>query len=146
MLEQQYNESMAELPGIDVNNTNYVPQADVTHVNLKSTETQEIESHETFENQRHYPFIGWSTKLLPTDRSKWSSRNGKDARPKEAIQLKPGWQWLGDWQIDRSEKTDDDGWEFAIDFKFDFSSRKSAIDAVRRRRWTRNAIQIPIVQ
>jgi hypothetical protein len=29
-----------------------------------------------FENQRFYPLVGWSAKLMPTDRKAWSDEQG----------------------------------------------------------------------
>eukprot|EP01059_Diplonema_ambulator_P035086 TRINITY_DN8153_c0_g1_i8.p1 TRINITY_DN8153_c0_g1~~TRINITY_DN8153_c0_g1_i8.p1 ORF type:complete len:3703 (+),score=1207.62 TRINITY_DN8153_c0_g1_i8:649-11109(+) len=105
------------------------------------TEQAEIRTFETYENQRSYPFIGFSSKVLPTDRPAWSSRNGKERLQKEGIYVPGGFRWLGDWQIDKGSKTDPDGWEYAVDFPFEWSSSKAAKHLVRRRRWIRRAVR-----
>ena len=128
---------------------------------------------ETWENQRTYPFVGFTKNLLPTDRHNWSDkyvvktceeriltqhshRTGKRRLQKEEIGPPKGRVWAGDWQIERTQDTDkvreqgsthlhtrlhpQDGWRYAVDFPFDFHSKKSAHHAVRRRRWLRHAV------
>ena len=54
------------------------------------------------------------SRLLPTDRIAWSDRNGVKSKPLDQIECLPGYYWDGNWEIDKSEKTDKDGW--IVDF------------------------------
>ena len=56
---------------------------------------------ETYENQRWTPVNGFSDKLLPTDRSGYSSIDGLQAKPKDKIKLPTmAWQWESPWYVD----------------------------------------------
>lgn len=56
---------------------------------------------ETYENQRWTPVNGFSDKLLPTDRSNFSSVDGLIEKPKEKIKLPSmAWQWESPWYVD----------------------------------------------
>lgn len=51
--------------------------------------------------QRWFPGDGFSQKLLPTDRAKFSSEDGTKERTKDSIKLpSDAWVWEGEWQID----------------------------------------------
>lgn len=109
----------------------------------------ETEEHteETYENMRFYPVKGWSTSLLPTDPFAWSSADGLEEIEKDSVTL-PGagnWEWQTEWAVDRSKNPEDDGWEYAPDFKnpaaWHCENRGGMLtknkDFARRRRWTR---------
>eukprot|EP00755_Sulcionema_specki_P021014 Sspe_Gene.12885::Locus_4420_Transcript_1_1_Confidence_1.000_Length_11390::g.12885::m.12885/K19525/VPS13A_C; vacuolar protein sorting-associated protein 13A/C len=126
-----------------VTSTGSVLQRHFDHVQAdEKAETTEVV--EVFENQRSYPFVGFTSKLLPTDRPAWSDRSGKHNRTKESMErdLPEGWKWVGDWQIERGSHTDKNGWQFAVDFPFEFHSREKPLYSVRRRRWTRTKMQL----
>lgn len=97
-----------------------------------------------WENQRYYPIVGWSAKLLLTDRPSWSNESGSLSLTFTDFSLPPGWQWRDDqWLIDRNTPSivcDSEGWQYAVEF----STHRSVWDAhkdlkhiVRRRRWLR---------
>mmetsp|Transcript_37914 Transcript_37914/g.73403 ORF Transcript_37914/g.73403 Transcript_37914/m.73403 type:complete len:531 (+) Transcript_37914:35-1627(+) len=94
---------------------------------------------ETYENQRYYPLSGWNDELLPTDRYQWSTKDGKAQRRLMDVKLPEGWQWVSDWKahVDTPGSTDNHGWEYAVDFQFDYYPAPSSGHFVRRRRWTR---------
>ena len=96
-----------------------------------------------YENQRFYPLLGWSQRLLPTDRPPLSNNRGTRARRREDFRLLPHWHWSGDWELQRDDRTDVDGWSYAVDFsnrqrRFAGFHRKAFIHSVRRRRWQRH--------
>eukprot|EP00753_Platysulcus_tardus_P001590 PLAT11403.1.p1 GENE.PLAT11403.1~~PLAT11403.1.p1 ORF type:complete len:1762 (+),score=844.46 PLAT11403.1:770-5287(+) len=99
---------------------------------------------DTWEGQRFYPLFGWKSKLLPTDPKPWTNRarNSKTLRSKESIQLPDPflWSWEGDWTVDINHHTDDEGWEYALDWPHAFSPSKRITDHVRRRRWVRRRV------
>ncbi|CUF52755.1 Hypothetical protein, putative [Bodo saltans] len=111
----------------------------IAHATASTTTHVEVKTVETFENQRKYPIKGWSSSLMPTDRSKWSSRDGKDSLPKEAFALPEGWEWDGDWEVYVGEGfTDKSGWAYAVDFPSGkYTPREEMLDYVRRRCWRR---------
>lgn len=96
---------------------------------------------EVWENQRLYPWVGFSPKLLPTDLSGWSSYDGKTGFSElNVIRPSPGWRWIDQWTVDTSQGADPDGWIFATDFpaKTLFVSKYNKLKHfVRRRRWIR---------
>eukprot|EP01061_Rhynchopus_euleeides_P040389 TRINITY_DN6950_c0_g3_i1.p1 TRINITY_DN6950_c0_g3~~TRINITY_DN6950_c0_g3_i1.p1 ORF type:complete len:3719 (+),score=1247.43 TRINITY_DN6950_c0_g3_i1:123-11279(+) len=106
----------------------------------KQDEAGKMFLSETYENERTYPLIGFTKKLLPTDRAQWSDRSGRKNLPKDSVKCPAGFKWMGGWQIDRSGNTDKEGWEYAVDFPFEFHASKKLMDSVRRRRWMRYAL------
>jgi tectonin beta-propeller repeat-containing protein 1 len=114
-----------------------------------------------YENQRWNPLTGFAAKGyyemkkkitaflnfwvicssgLPTDRYMWSDETGKQELTKDSIKLpSKHWQWMTDWNVDYtiSDGVDADGWQYAIDFPFDYHSDRKFTDYVRRRRWYR---------
>jgi hypothetical protein len=94
----------------------------------------------TYENERIWVGI-WTNKLFPGERSNWSDQNGYLNLPKDSLKLPPGngreWEWEDIWHVDKSEFTDPDGWQYALDFNSQFHSHKGLFDAVRRRKWVR---------
>lgn len=97
---------------------------------------------ESYENQRWIPIEGFSTtRMLPTDRSKFSSMDGLVNREISKIRLPSmAWQWDGDWHLEQTldgEPLDHDGWTYAVDFPMKYSAKKSWNSCVRRRKWVR---------
>ena len=96
-----------------------------------------------YENQRFWPLLGWSSKLLPTDRPPFSNAKGTREVSKKQFKLLPRWRWTSGWEVVRDDTTDVDGWSYAIDFtsrKSEYRGfhRKAFIHSVRRRRWIRH--------
>jgi hypothetical protein len=82
---------------------------------------------------RYYPIAGWSKKLLPTDRHRWSDQEGKKELRKTDFDLPaPNWTWTSEWGVDKTDTTDDDGWEYAINFGMKYQ-KGSTLQSVRRR-------------
>lgn len=93
--------------------------------------------YEVYENQRYYPFVGWQAKLLPTDRPLWSDESGLIELSREQMKLPSAeWKWCQkEWDSLCDSTTDEDGWQYAIDFSMEFHSQKRISDLVRRRKW-----------
>lgn len=97
---------------------------------------------EIFENQRRYPLSGWGTKMLPTDRCSWSSRDGSVERTKNEIEheIPDVYKWTSDWEVEKRDGvTDAEGWSYAFDFPAQYYPEQSFNRHVRRRRWVRRA-------
>ncbi|XP_055376755.1 tectonin beta-propeller repeat-containing protein [Condylostylus longicornis] len=96
---------------------------------------------ESYENERWFPIEGFSKKLLPTDRYKFSSIDGTTDRNFDKIRLPSmAWQWEGDWQLDLNldgQSLDHDGWTYALDFPATYQTKKAWNTYVRRRKWVR---------
>ncbi|CAI5481287.1 unnamed protein product [Closterium sp. Yama58-4] len=115
----------------------------------------EVEVVEIFENERHLPFLGWSSSnLLPIDPKGWSDLKSKSSSKcfKEP-ELPAGWIWSSDWHIEVSEHVDKDGWAYFPSFlEASWPPRGTARrvkgfpDAVRRRRWVRFRQQSPLAK
>jgi len=115
-----------------------------------TSESVQARSVYLYENERYSPISGWSLKgLLPTDRSAFTSDDGRDGfrMLEEATNafICPGWNWLPkqEWAVDINlDNIDKDGWAYGVDFS-SFkdencgSKVKGAMHFVRRRRWVR---------
>lgn len=56
---------------------------------------------ETWENQRWTPVFGFTSKLFPTDRARWSTADGSSVRRPETVLLpSQGWRWESPWSVD----------------------------------------------
>ncbi|KAI1285473.1 Tectonin beta-propeller repeat-containing protein 1 [Halotydeus destructor] len=108
-----------------------------------SSNTYPVECARTFkvyENQRWNPITGFAARGLPTDRPMWSDKSGKTELQKDDVRLpSSSWQWTSDWLIDytTSGGVDESGWQYAVDFPFEYHPEKSFTDYARRRRWHR---------
>uniref|UniRef100_K3XB37 PH domain-containing protein n=1 Tax=Globisporangium ultimum (strain ATCC 200006 / CBS 805.95 / DAOM BR144) TaxID=431595 RepID=K3XB37_GLOUD len=107
---------------------------------------------EIFENQRVSIFGKWGPNhLLPTDRERFTNRNGDIELSFEHITLPPHWIWTSPWKIDKNyTECDDEGWSYATDFprfKMHLARGKSSMKrlgaSVRRRRWIRMMCYVP---
>ncbi|RLN61159.1 hypothetical protein BBJ29_002848 [Phytophthora kernoviae] len=117
-----------------------------------STLDGSVALEEIFENQRVSMFGKWAPNhLLPTDRPRFSNRDGDKAMSFEQVSLPPLWSWTTPWRIDKNyTDCDDEGWSYATDFpRFKFhlargrSSMKRLGASVRRRRWIRMMAYVP---
>lgn len=106
---------------------------------------QTLTSHvaEIYENQRYFPLGGWGKKMLPSDRSKYSLRDGlagPDGWPTNPDAPAPaGWMWRpgSKWEVEVTEDTSEDGFEYAFDFPASYYKQCAPTHFVRRRRWVR---------
>ncbi|KAF1777308.1 protein of unknown function DUF4782 [Phytophthora cactorum] len=117
-----------------------------------STLDGSVALEEIFENQRVSMFGKWAPNhLLPTDRPRFSNRDGDKAMSFEQVSLPPNWSWTTPWRIDKSyTDCDDEGWSYATDFprfKLHLARGKSSMKrlgaSVRRRRWIRMMAYVP---
>lgn len=94
-----------------------------------------VEKFDFYENQRWNFISGFSDKLLPTDRPKFSNFEGTKSTPKDSFQLPSNnWRWKDkDWSIG--------DWLYAPDFSLEkaFQPEKTMLSMVRKRRYTRTA-------
>jgi hypothetical protein len=102
---------------------------------------------EVYENQRRFPVVGWSdSKLLPSDRYKWSNRSGTRELKRDDATIVPKGYALKEefgWRVEplKDSPGDAQGWEYALDFPRQFGPRESFNTWVRRRRWVRPAFR-----
>ena len=102
---------------------------------------------ECYENQRYYPVVGWSSRLLPTDRPSWSNDEGTQAKQFTDFKCPPGWSWVSDWRIDKGSGSgsdgngdkDGEGWSYQVEFAREWKGEavRGTRNLVRRRRWVR---------
>ncbi|XP_041363457.1 tectonin beta-propeller repeat-containing protein 1-like isoform X2 [Gigantopelta aegis] len=91
-----------------------------------------------FENQRWYPLVGYfGCGLLRetyNDGARHREQNKEDVKLPSSL-----WQWDGDWCIDYNAQggVDNEGWQYAVNFRHAFHVRKGLTDRARRRRWVR---------
>lgn len=106
---------------------------------------------ECWENQRFYPVVGWSEKVLPVDPPFWSNRTGTKRASKED-RAPPGWAWVGPWKVSQESKSGKDGWIYGTkDFvgchhEIGWQSEDlPRTTFVRRRRWVRKQVKVVAV-
>lgn len=91
-----------------------------------------------FQNQRYIPVWGWGSPSLPTDRSEYTDEKGDDVPSINRPLPSTHWKWLSEWSVDvRPGITDNEGWEYALDFRGPYSPIDSGSTFVRRRRKVR---------
>eukprot|EP00794_Sanderia_malayensis_P008822 gene8822-9767_t len=100
---------------------------------------EDTQTIDVYENQRWNPIQGFSDRRFPSDRAPWSDETGSYPCTKEGYRLPSSkWKWDGDWQIAYdSGLSDDDGWQYAVDFPRHYHNYRGINDYVRRRKWTR---------
>jgi len=100
-------------------------------------------TYSIYENHKRN-YLQWGP-TQTSERPLWSDENGVP-RTKEEInkltEVNTGWEWLGDWTVDTSNKNlSKEGWEFASAWskfgKRDARDWANAGDKVRRRKWIR---------
>lgn len=123
-----------------------------TLMRYNSTLDGSVALEEIFENQRVSMFGKWAPNhLLPTDRARFTNREGDVELSFEQVTVPPHWVWTTPWRIDKSyTDCDDEGWSYATDFpRFKShlargkSSKQRIGASVRRRRWIRMMAYVP---
>ena len=110
---------------------------------VQPTKLKEERTFVIYENQRWWPKKGWMSQLFLGERSAWSDELGKVELSKENFKLPSDqWSWLSGWNVSVSPHSDKEGWEYASSFKKfkDPLRKKSFIEVVRRRKWTRGCV------
>ena len=93
---------------------------------------------EVWEFQRWYWVVGWSPRLLPTDRYGFADATGLCARDMNRFPLPQGWRWDGGWEVEADPAAPDpDGWEFAKTWVSGWHGAVRHADGLRRRKWVR---------
>ena len=102
-----------------------------------------------WENQRWYPFKGWSRKLLPADWHPWSDEHGNKTNMEDKkVPAVDGFEsrqceWDGDWKNVIGLNTDKEGWTYGVSFRIalvaGWNTQSEVSSCVRRRMWTRQA-------
>jgi len=77
----------------------------------------------------------------------WSDLQGKKELSKEDFKLPDetwGWENNGQWIVEKSEKTDPDGWVYGHNFRKEdaFVKETSVLRAVRKRIWIRTCSKL----
>ena len=92
-----------------------------------------------FENERWWMIVGWAKNLVLNEAPLWSDVSMKRYVDKSTVLLpNDNYDWDGNWNIDLSTSSDNQGWEYASDFKSVFGP-SSFGKYVRRRKWIRIA-------
>ena len=107
--------------------------ADVFRLILSKTPVVSLYMVETWENNRYYPVVGWSTQMLPNERSTWSTYTGESYASIAKIALGDNYKWVGHWKRIGGGK---EGWSYSEDFDMKFN-KKMQTHGVRRRCWRR---------
>ena len=104
-----------------------------------------IIKYEIYENERWWMFIGWSKDLIFDETVPWYRIDNPDIYFDKSMAILPGgkreFKWENEWKIEKNSNSDENGWEYAKNFKSEFD-RKRGKQNVRRRKWVRYAIKI----
>ena len=92
---------------------------------------------ELYENERWWVFVGWTKNVVMNEVPLWC----KVSEPhlycdKPGIETK--YDWISEWKVETHDTTDEEGWEYSIDFNSLFS-KSNVGKYVRRRKWVRYA-------
>ena len=96
--------------------------------------------YEIYEKQR-WKIMAWTDDLKKEDGAKWVKKgNNKNIYFDKNKIVLPGndYEWKNDWEIEISNNTDKEGWEYAKNFSGPFDSNETG-KYVRRRKWIRYA-------
>jgi hypothetical protein len=81
---------------------------------------------EVWENQRLYPIIGWSSRMLLSDPPAWSDYTGGREKKKDSVLLPTGFVWMSEWEIQSSasvrELIEEDGMGFMENLTASFAA------------------------
>ena len=132
-----------DVAGLKTQCTDMLKGADVDSGNAAS-ETKDVT---VWEQNRYYPVIGWSQKMLPSDRGGPYADHETDVvyQDLESINPPAGWNWVdgGGWVVDARPRLGGDshgdkhGWAYASDWPREFRPKKSLSDFVRHRPFVR---------
>jgi len=98
---------------------------------------------EIHENMRKIAPFGWTHKLLPSDRSRYTDKTGILELKFEGFVLPPGWEWQGEWKSKVVPgATDNEGWRYASSFgsTVEWHNQEEAKDFVRTRKMQRRRV------
>ena len=97
-----------------------------------------------YENQRWWLGNGWGSRLLPYERTRFSSEDGKDRFVDMAsfdLILPAGWIWEQKWRVQATPgRTNRDGWEYGDNCWQTWGP--SDRHFTRRRLWVRKMAQL----
>lgn len=80
------------------------------------------------------------------ERPPWSDAEGLVECTKDHYKLpSEEWEWEGDWVVIKDNTVDDEGWEYALQFRKKFHKVQNAFDFARRRRWTRKCVKRVVI-
>ena len=66
-------------------------------------------------SQRYFLVLGWSDRLLPTDRPPWSDYSGAAGKTTDEVSLpddKRHWCWVDEWHVDTRLRGDTGTWSY----------------------------------
>ncbi len=135
----------------------------------KLRDVPSVTRDEVYENQRFYPIVGWSSKMMPHDPPAWSDRSGLRYKPKEMYSNNnppPGYEWCSEWALvpyydelkapEGFEKEEaeliqkeggwapgEENWVYGTFWGLDWHAKKFPICSIRRRRWVRQRRFVP---
>ena len=97
--------------------------------------------YEIYEKQR-WKIMAWTDDLKKEDGAKWVKKgNNKNIYFDKNKIVLPGndYEWKNDWEIEISNNTDKEGWEYAKNFEDEVWKKSDKNSSVRRRKWIKFA-------
>ena len=92
---------------------------------------------ELYENERWWVFVGWTKNVVMNEVQLWC----KVSEPRtycDKTDIEYQYDWVDEWKVETTDKTDEEGWEYSYDFNSSFSLSEIG-KYVRRRKWVRYA-------
>lgn len=110
--------------------------------NTNTVSIKRLLTYEIYENERWWLFTGWCKDVIMDEIQIWYRIDEPDKycdKNKVELPSEKNYKWIGEWKVEKTNRTDADGWEYANDFKSEFGPINNANKYVRRRKWMRFA-------
>jgi hypothetical protein len=110
--------------------------------NTNKVSIKRLLTYEIYENERWWLFTGWCKDVIMDEVQIWYRVDEPDKycdKNKVVLPSEKNYKWIGEWKVEKTNRTDADGWEYANDFKSEFGPINNANKYVRRRKWVRFA-------
>ncbi|XP_057978559.1 uncharacterized protein LOC131164992 isoform X2 [Malania oleifera] len=118
---------------------NVKPISDVGKLEGSQSNNDFFQMDEFFETEKYSPTMGWLGCLDQTNQDFLEGRSLHEVI--SGVELPSGWQWTGDWTLDRRSVNTADGWVYAPDIdslKWPESYNPlKFVNYARQRRWVR---------
>ncbi|KAL0096429.1 integral peroxisomal membrane peroxin-domain-containing protein [Phycomyces blakesleeanus] len=131
---------------------------DAEIVEKPSSKSEMVFQFEVFENQRWWLGMGWTTNMMPSERTAWTDNQlmpilskekfdlpePTEANPTMRVITSKSWSWAdSEWWVDMTKeldgKIDRNGWAYGNNAWHLFTSSPGLGTYTRRRRWCRRA-------
>lgn len=98
-----------------------------------------LETDEFFETEKYNPTTGWVPCLVQPNQDRSGAEGSHQAI--SGVELPSGWEWIGDWKLDKTSVNTADGWVYAPNLESlkwpESYNPIKFVNHARQRRWVR---------